>query len=830
MPSWQRHMSPLQNPTRRSASRAPTHSATANVRSQTLATARAHLVDTTRLTNRTTHQSHATPRATPRATNTTHDNRSKPPYCIPTTQPTRRRQPRRTRDYHRLAAATRRKRVTSSMGRKKIRIARIAEERNRHVTFMKRKNGLLKKAMELSVLCDAEIAVIIFPPKPTNPSASSNPARVYDYASASLDGALARLGAFSGERESRNNANFNRAPVTSVVGEHTALKPPAFQSSFQDQRPQQSTPHHDYVLDLAKDAAANMSRSILMPQSDPSASAQVMAPASTAAALADTRPANTTNSVTSDDEASESVDVAPSPPQQHITTNPTSEIVPSHPAVSRAMPHPRQEALHDMSVFRDQTLRSSGTLRSQEAGPPGPRSIGASAADSALPPSHPGTLPCATDCNASDVASHDAAASSTPAEHSHAVARRPRSPVGASPPSLRAPAAVTTRPVPERRTRPKPNLRVTIPTIHLAQPTPGCDPAIKRESAVVGASSIRPSASQSPAVGSPIEAPPTSQGGALNSTSVAIPPLSGSTRPRWLVGSGNLPSASAQGMLLGPSFPLSMPPPSAGTLMAAPSASGSGTAVGAGGSSLLSQLLPSAGGLATSMPHFLQSALPSASGTRPNSDNLWTPRAGDFPTDPLVTPRAVQTSSMQTLYPPLPSPTGGGLLPLMSGRLNSGSLPSAGMSAPAFSSSGPLPPTSELPTASAPAEPPALTSSPAPTASSTVTDAGAAQTHQALPSIVGSVAPSRMPPGLPFSTAGVSPPGPVAGDPQTIPSLKPLTVASAPAAHVLGKRRTSEPIDAIHGGHQAPAGAGSSGSSAVSTGMQMPPAKRRSME
>jgi hypothetical protein len=40
------------------------------------------------------------------------------------------------------------------MGRKKIEIQRIADERNRQVTFAKRKFGLLKKAYELSVLCD----------------------------------------------------------------------------------------------------------------------------------------------------------------------------------------------------------------------------------------------------------------------------------------------------------------------------------------------------------------------------------------------------------------------------------------------------------------------------------------------------------------------------------------------------------------------------------------------------------------------------------------------------------------------------------------------------
>ena len=47
------------------------------------------------------------------------------------------------------------------VGRKKIRIERIGDERNRQVTFTKRKNGLMKKAMELSVLCDCEIALVI---------------------------------------------------------------------------------------------------------------------------------------------------------------------------------------------------------------------------------------------------------------------------------------------------------------------------------------------------------------------------------------------------------------------------------------------------------------------------------------------------------------------------------------------------------------------------------------------------------------------------------------------------------------------------------------------
>ncbi|XP_074335224.1 uncharacterized protein LOC141672507 isoform X1 [Apium graveolens] len=47
-------------------------------------------------------------------------------------------------------------------GRGRIEMKRIEYTINRQVTFCKRRNGLLKKAYELSVLCDAEVAMIVF--------------------------------------------------------------------------------------------------------------------------------------------------------------------------------------------------------------------------------------------------------------------------------------------------------------------------------------------------------------------------------------------------------------------------------------------------------------------------------------------------------------------------------------------------------------------------------------------------------------------------------------------------------------------------------------------
>ncbi|KAE9611280.1 putative transcription factor MADS-MIKC family [Lupinus albus] len=48
------------------------------------------------------------------------------------------------------------------MGRGRVIVERIENKMSRQVTFSKRRSGLLKKAFELSVLCDAEIALIIF--------------------------------------------------------------------------------------------------------------------------------------------------------------------------------------------------------------------------------------------------------------------------------------------------------------------------------------------------------------------------------------------------------------------------------------------------------------------------------------------------------------------------------------------------------------------------------------------------------------------------------------------------------------------------------------------
>ncbi|XP_071914316.1 MADS-box transcription factor 27-like isoform X4 [Coffea arabica] len=76
------------------------------------------------------------------------------------------------------------------MGRGKIVIRRIDNSTSRQVTFSKRRNGLLKKAKELAVLCDAEVGVVIF----------SSTSKLYEYANTSMKSVLERYSKAKEER------------------------------------------------------------------------------------------------------------------------------------------------------------------------------------------------------------------------------------------------------------------------------------------------------------------------------------------------------------------------------------------------------------------------------------------------------------------------------------------------------------------------------------------------------------------------------------------------------------------------------------------------------
>ncbi|XP_064152572.1 myocyte enhancer factor 2cb isoform X4 [Anguilla rostrata] len=105
------------------------------------------------------------------------------------------------------------------MGRKKIQITRIMDERNRQVTFTKRKFGLMKKAYELSVLCDCEIALIIF--NSTN--------KLFQYASTDMDKVLLKYTEYNEPHESRTNSDIVEALSKK---ENKGSESPELDSSF----------------------------------------------------------------------------------------------------------------------------------------------------------------------------------------------------------------------------------------------------------------------------------------------------------------------------------------------------------------------------------------------------------------------------------------------------------------------------------------------------------------------------------------------------------------------------------------------------------------------
>ncbi|WVR05352.1 hypothetical protein IAU60_002366 [Kwoniella sp. DSM 27419] len=84
------------------------------------------------------------------------------------------------------------------MGRKKIEIRPLVDERNRNVTFLKRKAGLMKKAWELSVLCAADVSIIIF----------SAAGKAYEFSSQELDGEIERYHEYEGMIERRRAPEF----------------------------------------------------------------------------------------------------------------------------------------------------------------------------------------------------------------------------------------------------------------------------------------------------------------------------------------------------------------------------------------------------------------------------------------------------------------------------------------------------------------------------------------------------------------------------------------------------------------------------------------------
>ncbi|PKY08034.1 hypothetical protein P168DRAFT_314162 [Aspergillus campestris IBT 28561] len=85
------------------------------------------------------------------------------------------------------------------MGRRKIEIKAIKDDRNRSVTFLKRKGGLFKKAHELAVLCSVDVAVIIF---------GSNK-KLYEFSSCDMHETLNRYQYYGPPHEHKGPEDFS---------------------------------------------------------------------------------------------------------------------------------------------------------------------------------------------------------------------------------------------------------------------------------------------------------------------------------------------------------------------------------------------------------------------------------------------------------------------------------------------------------------------------------------------------------------------------------------------------------------------------------------------
>ncbi|CAI0547050.1 unnamed protein product [Linum tenue] len=84
------------------------------------------------------------------------------------------------------------------MVRGKVELRRIENAASRQVTFSKRRSGLMKKARELSVLCDAEIAVIVF----------SQRGRLSEFSNHEMQKTIARYQKYAGVEVDKRDTNY----------------------------------------------------------------------------------------------------------------------------------------------------------------------------------------------------------------------------------------------------------------------------------------------------------------------------------------------------------------------------------------------------------------------------------------------------------------------------------------------------------------------------------------------------------------------------------------------------------------------------------------------
>ncbi|KAL3024565.1 hypothetical protein AAZX31_04G130500 [Glycine max] len=99
------------------------------------------------------------------------------------------------------------------MGRGKIEIKRIDNASSRQVTFSKRRTGLFKKAQELSILCEAEVAVIVF----------SNTGKLFELSSSGCVPRFSNALAYAAVAEIKTGALFYSSFLLTFIKEDSKM-------------------------------------------------------------------------------------------------------------------------------------------------------------------------------------------------------------------------------------------------------------------------------------------------------------------------------------------------------------------------------------------------------------------------------------------------------------------------------------------------------------------------------------------------------------------------------------------------------------------------------
>jgi hypothetical protein len=139
------------------------------------------------------------------------------------------------------------------MGRSKVVIRSIDDAVKRKATFQKRKVGVMKKAMEISVLCHCDVALVMF----------DEHGNLFQFASKDMRTTLKRAFAHKGRKETKTNETLLRTHgVTKDRVEQTTEKPLGHQINY--------TPAASCGLDLSADSFGTLLKGVDQPASPPS--------------------------------------------------------------------------------------------------------------------------------------------------------------------------------------------------------------------------------------------------------------------------------------------------------------------------------------------------------------------------------------------------------------------------------------------------------------------------------------------------------------------------------------------------------------------------------